>query len=514
MEMLDTTVLPFWPRRVWHLACVFCLVAIAFKLAKLLVKRREFVRVLQPFPGPPKHWLYGHVHEFPQDGTDLEKNIKWGEKYPLAFPLWFGPFVAFLNIHHPEYVKTILASTEPKDDFAYKFLIPWIGNGLLVSQGQKWFRHRRLLTPGFHYDILKHYVTLMADSARAMLDKWEIYADQDEPFELFNHVSLMTLDSIMQCAFSCRSNCQTESGTNSYIQAVYELSYLVNLRFRTFPYHSDIIFYLSPHGYRFRKACKIAHKHTEEVVRQRKEALKNERELGAEQKKRNLDFLDILLCTRDEDQQGLSDEDIRAEVDTFMFEGHDTTASGISWIFYALAGQPEHQEKCRAEVMDVLKGKDTMEWEDLSKIPYTTMCIKECLRLYPPVPGTSRKLTKPMTFFDGRTLPEGFLVGTSVFGIHRNHMVWENPHEFNPLRFLPENCAKRPPHAFVPFSAGPRNCIGQNFAMNEMKVAVALTLKRYRLERDPSFVPKMIPRLVLRSLNGIHLKIKRVTPDP
>uniref|UniRef100_A0A3B3RKH9 Cytochrome P450, family 4, subfamily T, polypeptide 8 n=1 Tax=Paramormyrops kingsleyae TaxID=1676925 RepID=A0A3B3RKH9_9TELE len=210
--------------------------------------------------------------------------------------------------------------------------------------------------------------------------------------------------------------------------AVYELSYLINLRFRTFPYHSDIIFYLSPHGYRFRKACKIAHEHTEEVIKQRKEALKNERELGAEQKKRNLDFLDILLCATDEDQQGLSDEDIRAEVDTFMFEGHDTTASGISWIFYALAGHPEHQEKCRAEVMDVFKEKDTMEWDDLSKIPYTTMCIKECLRLYPPVPGTSRKLTKPMTFFDGRTLPEGMVIAklknrSSVDHCHRQSLT-------------------------------------------------------------------------------------------
>uniref|UniRef100_A0A3B3RJY5 Cytochrome P450, family 4, subfamily T, polypeptide 8 n=1 Tax=Paramormyrops kingsleyae TaxID=1676925 RepID=A0A3B3RJY5_9TELE len=238
------------------------------------------------FLGRPVLFLLGLQLKFPHFYLNLFKNIKWGEKYPLAFPLWFGPFLAFLNIHHPEYVKTILASTGvPKDDMVYKFLIPWIGNGLLVSQGQKWFLHRRLLTPGFHYDILKHYVTLMAESARAMLDKWEVYADQDEPFELFNHVSLMTLDSIMQCA-----------GINSYIQAVYELSYLINLRSRTFPYHSDIIFYLSPHGYRFRKACKIAHEHTEEVIKQRKEALKNERELGAEQKKRNLDFLDILLC--------------------------------------------------------------------------------------------------------------------------------------------------------------------------------------------------------------------------
>ncbi|KAJ8289244.1 hypothetical protein COCON_G00019030 [Conger conger] len=487
---------------------------VVLKVAKLFIERRKWIEVLRDFPGPPAHWLYGHVNEFHQDGTDLDTLVKWGQSYPMAFPLWFGPFVSFLNIHHPEYLKTLLASTEPKDDIAYKFLIPWIGDGLLVSHGQKWFRHRRLLTPGFHYDVLRPYVKLMADSTKVMLDKWEAYVDGDGSFELFQHVSLMTLDSIMKCAFSCETNCQIESGTNAYIQAVYELSYLINFRFRTFPYHSDTIFSLSPHGFRFRKACRIAHRHTEEVVRKRKEALKDEKELGRIQKKRNLDFLDILLCARDEQQQGLSDEAIRAEVDTFMFEGHDTTASGVSWILYSLACHPQHQAQAREEVLQALDGKDTMDWEDLSKIPYTTMCIKESLRLFPPVPGHSRKLTKPMTFCDGRTVPAGCLVGSSVYGIHRNAAVWENPDVFDPLRFLPENCAKRSPHAFVPFSAGPRNCIGQNFAMNEMKVAIALTLQRYQLVNDPEKAPKLIPRLILRSINGIHLKIKRVKLEP
>uniref|UniRef100_A0A8C7PUS4 aromatase n=1 Tax=Oncorhynchus mykiss TaxID=8022 RepID=A0A8C7PUS4_ONCMY len=488
--------------RIHHLVAIFSLVYVILKISKLIVKRNEWIRALETFPGPPKHWLFGHVREFKEDGTDMYKVVKWGESYPLAFQMWFGPFVSFLNIHHPDYVKTILAST---------------GDGLLVSEGQKWFRHRRLLTPGFHYDVLKPYVKLMADSAKTMLDKWETHSKSDESFELFEHVSLMTLDSIMKCAFitytfllffSCFS------GTNTYIKAVYELSDLVNVRFRIFPYHSEWIFQLSPHGYKYRKACNVAHSHTEEIIRKRKEALKDEKELGRIQAKRNLDFLDILLCARDEDQQGLSDEAIRAEVDTFMFEGHDTTASGISWTLYSLACNPEHQQICRDEVISALEGRDTMEWEDLSKIPYTTMCIKESLRLYPPVPGISRKITKPITFFDGRTVPEGCLVGTSIFGIHRNATVWEDPNAFDPLRFLPENSAKRSPHAFVPFSAGPRNCIGQNFAMNEMKVVVAQTLKRYQLTEDPMKKPKMIPRLVLRSLNGIHLKIKPVNLEP
>ncbi|KPP74715.1 cytochrome P450 4B1-like, partial [Scleropages formosus] len=463
---------------------------------------------------------------FSQDGTKIDRVYEWAQKFPFVFPLWFGPFVAVLLMHHPDYIKTITTSTgldlsNPRLTFvlllgttllkallscdrAQRRLCVQVSHsldrdGLLVSRGQKWFRHRRLLTPGFHYDILKNY------------DKWETYANQEDSFELFEHVSLMALDTIMKCAFSCESHCQTEGGTNSYIQAVYELSDIINTRSLVFPYHSDVLFHLSPHGYRFRKACKIAHQHTDEVIKQRKKALKEE--LGTGQK-RYLDFLDILLCAKDDEQQGLSDKDIRAEVDTFMFEGHDTTATGISWILYSLACHPKHQQMCREEVTEVLRGKDTMEWEDLSKIPYTTMCIKESLRLYPPVPSMARKLTKAVTFADGRTLPEGSMIGTSIYSLHRNPAIWENPEEFEPLRFLPENCAKRSPHAFLPFSAGPRNCIGQNFAMNEMKVAVALTLRRYQLEKDPKKIPKKIPRLVLRSLNGIHLKIRRVQPEP
>uniref|UniRef100_A0A8D3C196 Cytochrome P450 4B1-like n=1 Tax=Scophthalmus maximus TaxID=52904 RepID=A0A8D3C196_SCOMX len=502
-----------WPR-MHHLFALLCLVAVVYKFTILLVKRRAAFRSCEAFPGPPVHWLFGHLMELKKDGTELEKLRKWSEQYPCAYPLWFGPFICFLNIHDTEYVKTLLKSTEPKDDLVYRFITSWIGEGLLVSKGQRWFRHRRLLTPSFHYDVLKQYVKLMSDSAEIMLDKWESFAYTNQSFELFEQVSLMTLDSILKCAFSYNSNCQTEGGTNAYIKAVYELSDLVSLRLTTFPYHNDLIFYLSPHGFRYRKACRVAHSHTEEVIRKRKEALKEEKERERIQAKRNMDFLDILLSARDESQQGLSDEDLRAEVDTFMFEGHDTTTSGLAFILYCLACHPEHQKMCRDEIIDVLHGKDSIEWEDLNKIPYTTMCIKESLRLYPPVPGIGRKITKPMTFFDGRTLPAGFRVGTSVYAIHRNAAIWENPNvsedNFQPfnmhifLLLLHDSTYVFPPN---------RNCIGQKFAMNEMKVVTALTLKRYQLSEDPTCKPKIIPRLVLRSVNGIHIKIKPVDPQ-
>uniref|UniRef100_A0A667YME9 aromatase n=1 Tax=Myripristis murdjan TaxID=586833 RepID=A0A667YME9_9TELE len=493
-----------------HSFALICFVVIFTSLlTALIAKRKKELRNVGAFAGPPAHWLLGHVKELKQDGTDFDHLIKWGEQYPLAFPLWFGPFVSFLNIHHPDYAKTLLTSTGPKDDFAFDFLSPWIGEGLLVSNGQKWSRHRRLLTPGFHYNVLKPYTKLISDSAKTMLDKWEGYAQTSESFELFEHVSLMTLDSIMKCAFSCNSDCQHEGGTNAYIKAVYELTHLTFLRFRTFPYHSDIVFHLSPHGFRFRKACRVSNGFIVSDPRQQLDiyAQTQQDPKGPERfSLMTISFYHLVDC-QDEKQQGLSDEDIRAEVDTFMFEGHDTTASGISFILYCLACNPEHQQMCRDEIIHALEGKDTIEWEDLSKIPYTTMCIKESLRLYPPVPGILRKTTKPITFFDGRTVPAGCWCICSVFGIHRNATVWENPDVFDPLRFLPENSSNRSPYAFVPFSAGTRNCIGQTFAMNEMKVVVAQTLRRYQLIEDPTRKPKIIPRLVLHSLNEEYEKL-------
>uniref|UniRef100_A0A6I8R7J4 Provisional ortholog of cytochrome P450 family 4 subfamily B member 1 n=1 Tax=Xenopus tropicalis TaxID=8364 RepID=A0A6I8R7J4_XENTR len=508
-EVLSSPGLPGNIYQFGQFAALLCLILLLLKACGLFIRWKSLKDALQNFPGPPKHWLYGNANQFRNDGTDMDRILLWANKYPKAFPLWVGQFFASLVITNPEYAKAAFARSDPKTPTGYDFLIPWIGKGLLVLSGDTWFQHRRLLTPGFHYDVLKPYAKLISDSTKVMLDKWVPFSNKGEPVELFHHVSLMTLDSIMKCAFSYHSNCQTDND-NSYTKAVYDLSYLTHHRARTFPYHNNLIYYLSPHGFLFRKACRIAHQHTDKVIKQRKTLLQNKEEFEKVKQKRHPDFLDILLCARDENGKGLSDEDLRAEVDTFMFAGHDTTASGISWILYCIAKYPEHQQKCREEITELLGDRETMEWGDLGQIPYTTSCIKESLRLYPPVPIIGRRLSKSITFSDGRSLPEGTEVITSIYAINRSPSVWKDPEVFDPLRFLPENSDNRHPHAFLPFSAGPRNCIGQNFAMNEMKVAVALTLQRYELFPDPDNEPQKVPQIVLRSLNGIHVKLRKI----
>ncbi|XP_012999667.2 cytochrome P450 4B1 isoform X1 [Cavia porcellus] len=488
------------------------ILAIVFlKLFHLLLRRHKLAKAMDNFPGPPTHWLFGHALEIQKTGS-LDKMVSWAHQFPHAFPLWVGPFLGFLNIYEPDYAKAVYSRGDPKAPDVYSFFLQWIGKGLLVLEGSQWFKHRKLLTPGFHYDVLKPYVAVFTSSANAMLDKWEEKARENKSFDIFCDVGHMALDSLMKCTFG-KGDSGLSYRDSSYYQTVADLTLLVQQRIDSFQYHNDFIYWLTPHGRRFLRACQAAHDHTDHVIRNRKAVLQDKKEQEKIQHRRHLDFLDILLGARDESGIKLSDADLRAEVDTFMFEGHDTTTSGISWFLYCMALYPEHQQRCREEAREILGDQDSFKWDDLGKMTYLTMCIKECFRLYPPVPQVYRQLSKPVDFVDGRSLPAGSLISLHIYALHRNSAVWPDPEVFDPLRFSPENASGRHPFAFIPFSAGPRNCIGQQFAMNEMKVVTALCLLRFEFSLDPSQLPIKLPQLILRSKNGIYLHLKSLRPE-
>ena len=199
-----------------------------------------------------------------------------------------------------------------------------------------------------------------------------------------------------------------------------------------------------------------------------------------------------------------------------MFAGHDTTSSSMSWALWNLARHPDVQEKCRAELNRVMADKEDITWDVLPKLKYLTMFLKENLRMYPPVIVTARELNKDLDIpspEDGKTitLPKGTRTTVFIFMTHRNPHIWENPNEFDPERFAPANRAKIPPYAFIPFSAGPRNCIGQAFAMNELKVSIGHILMNFHLfltEDTP--VPKMKPNIILQSENGVYVNMRPI----
>lgn len=477
-------------------------------------------RRLRCFPQPPgNNWLIGHLGMYFPNEKGLQDEKKVLDRMNDVVLVWAGPVLPLLVLVHPDYIKPVLsasAAVAPKDEFFYSFLKPWLGDGLLLSKGDKWGRHRRLLTPAFHFDILKPYMKVFNQCTNVMHAKWRRHLGESSvaSFDMFEHVSLMTLDSLQKCVFSYNSNCQEKM--SDYISAIIELSALVVRRQYRLHHYLNFIYNLSTDGRRFRRACDIVHRFTTEVIQERRKALcqqGTEMWLKAKQGK-TLDFIDVLLLARDEDGKELSDEDIRAEADTFMFEGHDTTSSGLSWVLFNLAKYPEYQEKCREEIQEVMKGRELeeLEWDDLSQLPFTTMCIKESLRQFPPVTLISRRCTEDIKLPDGRIVPKGIICLVSIYGTHHNPTVWPDSNVYNPYRFDPDNPQQRSPLAYVPFSAGPRNCIGQSFAMAEMRVVVALTLLRFRLSVDRTHKVRRKPELILRTENGIWLNVEPLPP--
>ncbi|CAO2612391.1 Cytochrome P450 4F3 [Lemmus lemmus] len=381
-----------------------------------------------------------------------------------------------------------------------------------MSTGDKWSRHRHMLTPAFHFNILKPYVKIFKDSTNIMHAKWQCLASKGSArLDMFEHISLMTLDSLQKCVFSFSSNCQPSRKPSEYIAAILELSALVARRHQKLHLHVGLFYHFTRDGMRFRKACRLVHDFTNAVIQERRSTLpdQGEDDVKAKAKAKTLDFIDVLLLSKDEHGKALSDEDIRAEADTFMFGGHDTTASGLSWVLYNLARHPEYQERCRQEVRELLRDREPeeIEWDDLAQLPFLTMCIKESLRLHPPVTAISRCCTQDIVLPDGRVIPKGLSAPGCGCRRHSPTRSLYLLQVYNPFRFDADSSKGRPPLAFIPFSAGPRNCIGQTFALSEMKVALALTLLRFRVRPDDK-EPRRQPELILRAEGGLWLRVE------
>ncbi|KAK3529154.1 hypothetical protein QTP70_018109 [Hemibagrus guttatus] len=485
------------------------------RLAQVLWKRTR----LSCFSCPPqRNWFMGHMGIIRSDEVGLQELDELIRTYHHSCAWFLGPFYNLVRCFHPDYIKPLLfvsASITVKDELFYGFMRPWLGQGLLLSNGKQWSRQRRLLTPAFHSDILKNYIQIFNSSTNTMHEKWRrMLAEGKNDFDMFKHVSLMTLDSLLKCTFSYDSHCQ--ENFSEYISVICELSDLVVKRQRYLPHHWDWLYKRSADGQRFYRACNIVHSFTDSVIQERRSQFLHQgwtesstQTSTTGNKRRAVDFIELLLLSKDENGEGLSNEEIKAQANTFMFAGHDTTASAISWVLYNLAMHQEYQDRCRSEINDLLEGRDTDEiaWEDLSNLTFTTMCIKESLRLHPPVLALTRYYSQDINVPEGRTVPEGTICLISVYGTHHNPDVWPNPEVYDPMRFDPDNHKQRNPYAFIPFSAGPRNCIGQNFAMAEIRVVLALTLRRFRL-LPGSRSPNRLYMLTLRTEEGLPLMLE------
>ncbi|KAL6262605.1 hypothetical protein P5V15_005399 [Pogonomyrmex californicus] len=479
---------------VFFLLCTLCVIAVISVILPRIYQHYVLRKKLKHLPQIKANPIFGIIFQILKLSEwerilwfyDLMKQYKNG-----IYGYWLGN-KAFVNIYHPDYLEAIFPSTvnitkgEP-----YDMLRPWLGNGLLTSTGKQWFHDRRLIGPTFHFSILNQFAVVLSEKAEILtkcLEK-EIRKDPGKAINIFPFIINVALDIICETAMGV--NVRAQEVVTEYTSTVHKTSTLILERLFRPWYWSDLLYYSFPAGKQYKSALNILHRFTKEVIIKKKSVREKQNgHVEFEDKNDNSDigkrkrkaFLDLLLDQNEKDDTPLTDDEVRAQVDTFMFEGHDTTAVGMTWALFLLGSHPEYQEKVHKELEEVFGDSETPATvKELSELKYLDRVIKETLRLYPSVPMISRELVEDVTV-GNYTFPKGITVVLAILLMHRNPVVWPDPDKFDPDRFLPENSANRNPYAYVPFSAGPRNCIGQRFAMLEEKTVLTAILRKWRIK--------------------------------
>ncbi|XP_049938559.1 cytochrome P450 4C1-like isoform X6 [Schistocerca serialis cubense] len=485
---------------------------VVFAVSAMLLSRRWRVwRDVERIPGDLALPFLGNTYVlFYTPREDFMEFVKkTTKKFWPIHRLWLGPF-AEVRITKPEHIEIVMASSDliTKADL-YAFLHPWLGEGLLTSTGTKWHSHRKMITPAFHFTILDNFIEVFVEKAEVLVKLLKSKAD-GQAFDIYPHITRCTLDIICETAMGTPVDAQNNE-ESAYVNAVYSIGELTIKRIFNPLLHNDFIFRISNTGKEFYRKLDILHEFTRKVIRDKKLSKMMEKidektdEIG---RKRRVAFLDMLLA-ESEDGQKLTDQEVQEEVDTFMFEGHDTTSAAISWALVLLGHHPEIQENVHTELKDVFERDHFrgLTMQDLHNMKYLDMVIKEALRLYPSVPFIARKVTKDVQV-GGYRIPEGVTVTMQICHTHRDPDHWPDPDRFDPDNFLPERVQGRHPFAYVPFSAGPRNCIGQKFAILEEKTVLSYVLRNFRVETvDRLEDLKLIGELVLRPMNGVNLRL-------
>jgi len=418
--------------------------------------------------------------------AELQK--QYGSIVQFRLVIWPTVFIS-----HPDYIKHVLQDNHrnyDKDVPLFRIARPILGNGLVsVVRGNDWLRQRRLVQPAFHRQRIVALGTLMTNTINVMLQQWDAYAHKRQVFDIAAEMTNLTLQIVSKSLFNVDVSAKDNNLGQASLQAN---AFLVDYFYMPFP----PLFIHTPHNRRFWSAIKTMDVLAYEIIRNRRQ---QQEDVG--------DLLSMLLDAVDENGQGMDDTQLRDEVITMLVAGHETSASALAWTWYLLTQHPDAQERLHAELDQILAGRIPTV-EDLPRLYYTRMVLEEAMRLYPPVWQLMRRAIQDDEI-DGYYIPANSYIFWSTYFSHRHPDFWEKPEQFYPEHFSTEHFAKRPRHAYMPFSGGPRICIGNTFAMTEMQLILATIAQQYRVSLAPERHVEVEPLLTLRPKNGVLVSIER-----
>jgi cytochrome P450 len=433
-------------------------------------------------PGPEQGFFDGLRSPFRQE--PLGFMTRAAREYGDIVCLRFFNLRTYL-LFHPDHIEDVIVNN------ARKFIKGRIlranrhlfGNGLLTSEGEFWLRQRRMMQPAFHRSRIANYASTMTDSATRLADSWR----PGQELNLHEAMMRLTLEIVGKTLFHADVERDApQVGENLHILLEYTMDFRRLL--------------MTPRWLptRRNRQAKQAVRNLTEIIDR---IIQQRRDSGEDAG----DLLSLLIHAQDEDGSRMTTQQLRDEALTLFLAGHETTASTLSWTWLLLAQNPRVEQKLHAELDSVLSGR-TPALDDLPRLPYTNHVLTESLRLYPPAWAMARLAIEDHSL-GGYPVPKNTGIAAVTWIVHRDPRWYTEPEQFHPERWEGDLLKKIPRFAYFPFGFGPRQCIGNSFALMEAALVVATLAQRFRFTplSDHPVVP--LPSITLRPRLGFQVHV-------
>jgi len=523
----------------WSLVVVAVVLFFYWKFGSRL---RMLYWINRQLPGPKYSFPTGNIAEVRKYDHVCEAFTEWSRQYGPTFRAWLGPFQCVVISTEPNHLKQMMIGEKDRWDVGDRAALRrYTGNSLLTSRNPLWQHQRSLMNPAFHFQNLREMTPVFDHYVKQFIQSCESLAGTGQQMDISNTLSSLTLDIIGRSAFGCELHAQDvnspspllpkirtlfEGGTNAFTSVL--MGFLPEFMFPVLRRQKEAV-------QEIRSACR-------KIIEKRLTESKTPSTAN--------DLLGLLVDCKDDKGQSMPMEQMIDEAMAFLLAGHETTSTLMTWLLYALATNPEVDAKMYDELKErtaVIKDRAPNHTE-LRELSYLTNIIEETCRLYPPIPLLARQARDQDNFLQLRNeqlfVPRGGVVMLNTLGVHRDARHWKEPLVFRPERFArraalssPKSLKPKSPRSpkspkspkvapvpgspksprrgkftWMPFSTGPRHCIGQEFAMLEIRSLLSQILVRYRFTlapNHPPVKPKAFSLVVLRPNTRIMMCIER-----
>ena len=400
-----------------------------------------------------------------------------------------GPLRLY-QLSHPDLARQVLVEQPEKfhkPKLVKRAFQPFAGEGLLTSDGSLWRQQRKLMQPAFHPRSLASYAAVMVAHSQGLMGSFV----DGEIRDIGADMPRLTLGIVVKSLFGA----DLPPGAIEISRAMLAVLDAANQRLNSVLRIPSWV--PTARNLRERRAVAELDAMLQALIRNRRASSESHE-----------DLLSVLLAAADEDGgTQMSDRQLRDEMMTLFLAGHETTASALTWTWYLLSRHPEAEAKLANELRRLLAGR-APSVDDLPRLPYTEMVIREAIRLYPPAPGIGREPVQDVTIAD-YSIPKGSLVLVNTYAIQHDQRFFDDPERYDPDRFAPGWEERIPRYAYLPFGGGPRVCIGNGFAMMEARLILATIAQHYKLSLETDETIRPIQLVTLRPSGLVRMKIQR-----